>query len=164
MAFWKKSEDPWDIDPAKEQEKRDREPLENPMDTLRDWNKERKAKASAKQAEWEAQPKEMCPWCGKEMERGCLAGSRGVYWFPGRYTASAAWWGPRAIEDSFQVDDEGDFLKGTFKTAWYCRSCKKMVFSTASEIPETLPPQTGEACAAEPERYAEDAGERDADR
>ena len=159
MAFWKKSEDPWDIDPAKEQEKQDREPLENPLDALRDWNEERKARAAAKQAEWEAQPKEMCPWCGKEMERGCLAGSRGVYWFPGRYTA---WWGPSVIEDSLRVDNEGGL--STYKTAWYCRSCKKMLFSMAAEISETLPPQTGEACAAEPERYAEDAGECDADR
>ena len=162
MAFWKKSEDPWDIDPAKEQEKQDREPLENPLDALRDWNEERKARAAAKQAEWEAQPKEMCPWCGKEMERGCLAGSRGVYWFPGRYTASAAWWGPSVIEDSLRVDNEGGL--STDKPAWYCRSCKKMLFSMAAEISETLPPQTGEACAAEPERYAEDAGECDADR
>ena len=59
MAFWKKSDDPWDMDPAKERAKRDREPIENPLDALRDWNKERKAKAAEKQAELEAQPKEI---------------------------------------------------------------------------------------------------------
>ena len=155
MAFWKKSEDPWDVDPARAREKR--EPVENPLDSLRDWNEERRARAAARQAEWEARPKEVCPWCGKEMERGCLQGSRGVYWYPGPRAASAAWWGPGAFEESLRVDDEGDFLKGTYKTAWYCRDCEKMVFSTAHEAPEPPPLQTGEECAAELERYAEDA-------
>ena len=159
MAFWKKSEDPWDVDPARAREKR--EPVENPLDSLRDWNEERRARAAARQAEWEARPKEVCPWCGKEMERGCLQGSRGVYWYPGPRAASAAWWGPGAFEESLRVDDEGDFLKGTYKTAWYCRDCEKMVFSTAHEAPEPPPLQTGEECAAELERYAEDAREDD---
>nr|WP_326127088.1 PF20097 family protein [uncultured Oscillibacter sp.] len=159
MAFWKKSEDPWDVDPARAREKR--EPVENPLDSLRDWNEERRARAAARQAEWEAQPKEVCPWCGKEMERGCLQGSRGVYWYPGPRAASAAWWGPGVFEESLRVDDEGDFLKGTYKTAWYCRECEKMVFSTAHEAPEPPPLQTGEECAAELERYAEDAREDD---
>lgn len=123
MAFWKKSDDPWDVDPARAREKR--EPVENPLDTLRDWNEGRKAKAAARQAEWEAQPKEVCPWCGKAMERGCLAGSRGVFWFPGRYTASAALWGAGAFKESLRVDDEGGF--STYKTAWYCGDCGKMV-------------------------------------
>lgn len=74
MPFWKKSEDPWDVTPAKERAKR--EPIENPLDTLRDWNEERKARAAAKQAELEAQPKEVCPWCGREMERGYFPGGR----------------------------------------------------------------------------------------
>ena len=51
MPFWKKSEDPWDLDPAKERAKQEREPLENPLDTLREWNEARRAKAAAKQAE-----------------------------------------------------------------------------------------------------------------
>ena len=160
MAFWKKSEDPWDVDPAKAREKRereDREPVENPLDTLRDWNEGRRAKAAAKQAEWDAQPKEVCPWCGKEMERGCLQGGRGVYWYPGPRAASAAFWGPGAMEKSFAVDDEGDPFRGTCKTAWYCRSCKKMTFSMASEAPEPPPLPTGEKCAAELEGCARDA-------
>lgn len=163
MAFWKKSDDPWDVDPAREREKREREPIVTPLDSFRDWNGERRARAAARQAEWAAQPKEVCPWCGREMELGCLQGSRRVYWYPGPRTASAAWWGPGAIEESFQVDDEGDLLRGTYKTAWYCRSCKRMVFSMASAASEAPPPQTGAECAAELERYAEDARECDSD-
>ena len=149
MAFWKKSEDPWDVDPARERERRelqeDREPPENPLDTLRDWNEGRKAKAAAKQAEWEAQPREVCPWCRKEMERGCLAGSKGVYWFPGRYTASAAWLGPGVFKESLRVDDEGGFF--TYKTAWYCRDCQKLTIDAKGmrlvNAPYTWPEDAG---------------------
>ena len=128
MAFWKKSEDPWDIDPAKEQEKQDREPLENPLDALRDWNEERKARAAAKQAEWEAQPKEMCPWCGKEMEQGYMLGGRGsVSWYPGIYKTDFL----RGVDSAGRIDvqDEGSIWSGLYKTTWLCRDCKKAVFN-----------------------------------
>ena len=38
MPFWKKSEDPWDVDPAKEQVKQSREPQENTLNALKYWN------------------------------------------------------------------------------------------------------------------------------
>ena len=157
MPFWKQSEDPWDRKPDKPR-REPKEPQANPLDSLKAWNEERKAKAKERE-EAKRLPPEPCPWCGKEMERGCLAGSRGVYWYPGLRTASAAWWGPGAIEESFQVDDEGDFLQGTYKTAWYCRSCKKMVFSMAFAAAEAPPPQTGGECTAELEGYFRDAQE-----
>ena len=132
MPFWKRSEDPWDMDPARERAKTERKPVENPLDTLRDWNQERKARAAAKQAALEAQPKEVCPWCGKEMEQGVLSGGKGIYWYPGRASGTAFWLGGGAIEGSFRVDDEGVF--NTCKTAWYCRDCRRMVLS--QEEPE----------------------------
>lgn len=148
MAFWKKSEDPWDADPAKERAKRDREPVENPLDTLRDWNEERRAKAAAKQAELEARPKEVCPWCGKEMERGYIQSARyGIIWTPGFFTARAAWLGPHreAREKQLRLDDEGGF--STYKTVWYCRACEKMVIDAAGiqevNAPYVWPEQDG---------------------
>lgn len=126
MAFWKKSEDPWDVDPARAREKR--KPVENPLDTLRDWNEERRAKAAARQAELEAQPREVCPWCRKEMERGyMISGKGGLIWRPGWMTARSAWVGPpkEVRERSLRVDDEGDFT--SYKTVWYCGDCEKMV-------------------------------------
>ena len=128
MPFWKKSEDPWDLDPAKERAKQEREPLENPLDTLREWNEERRAKAAAKQAELEAQPREVCPWCGREMERGYMVSGRGdLIWRPGWMTARSAWIGPpkEVRERSLRVNDEGDFTP--YKTVWYCGDCEKMV-------------------------------------
>lgn len=154
MAFWKKSEDPWDVDPARERERR--EPIENPLDTLKDWSEGRRVKAAARQAEWDAQPKEACPWCGKEMERGCLqAGRPGIYWNPGRPSALSFWLAPGAFEESVRVDDEDEPLKGTYKTAWYCRDCGKVAFS--------LPPKAGDSPSGHqgPEDGVRDAGEED---
>ena len=134
MPFWKKPEDPWDMDPAKAREKRERqerEPIENPLNALKDWNAERKARAAAKQAELEAQPKEVCPWCGREMERGYIQGGRDrVTWTPGFLTTKSAWLGPTS-KDRLPVDDEGGFFR--YKTAWYCRECERMVFHQAPE-------------------------------
>ena len=72
MAFWKKSEDPWDIDP--DERRLASEPAEKApglLDTLRgDWD--------AMRAEWQEKreklrlPPEKCPWCGKDMEQGFL--------------------------------------------------------------------------------------------
>ena len=157
MPFWKKSEDPWDVDPARARAKR--EPIENPLDTLRDWNEERKAKAAEKQAELEAQPKEVCPWCGREMERGYFPGGRdGITWRPGFLTARAAWIGPpkEVRERSLRVNDEGDFT--TYKTVWYCGDCEKMVI-VAMEVPRATElytwPESPEA--KELEGYCRDA-------
>lgn len=128
MAFWNRSDDPWDVDPDRARAKREREPRENPLDALKGWTEERRAKAAAKQAELEARPKEVCPWCGREMERGYLLGGRdGITWTPGFLTARAAWLGPgrEAEERRLRVDDEGGF--STYKTAWYCGGCEKMV-------------------------------------
>lgn len=132
MPFWKKSEDPWDLDPAKERAKQEREPLENPLDTLREWNEERRAKAAAKQAELEAQPKESCPWCGAEMERGYIVPGKGMLvWTPGFLTTRAAWAGPpkEVRERRLRVDNEGSLI--SYKTVWYCRNCEKMVLDAA---------------------------------
>ena len=90
MAFWKKSEDPWDIAP--DQRRTAPEPAEKApglLDTLRgDWD--------AMRAEWQETreslklPPEKCPWCGKDMEQGfqgweykfnTVASSRGDYPF-----------------------------------------------------------------------------------
>lgn len=135
MAFWKRGEDPWEIDPAKERERRereDREPIETPLDTLREWREKRRAEAAAQEAAWAAEPAEKCPWCGKDMERGYLiTGRGGIVWTPGRMTGRAAWIGPpkEVRERRLRVDNEG-FL-ATYKTTWYCPDCEKMVLDAA---------------------------------
>lgn len=130
MAFWNRGEDPWDIDPAKRRaksERKSREPMENPLDRLRTWNEDRKARQAEEDAAQDAVIM-ACPWCGKPMRRGYISSGRGgVIWTPGRLTARRAWLGPskKEAEDRLRVDNEGEFV--TFKTVWYCPDCEKMV-------------------------------------
>lgn len=135
MAFWKRPEDPWDVDPQKERlrrEKEDREPVPSLIGAIKEWNQERKAEQEAREAALAAEPPEKCPWCGVDMERGYLASGRSpITWTPGRLTTRSAWLGaPKEIRDrKLRVDHEGDFL--AHKTAWYCQSCGKMVMDTS---------------------------------
>ena len=128
MAFWKKSEDPWDIVPN--QRRTASEPAEKApglLDTLRgDWDDMR--------AEWQETreslklPPEKCPWCGKDMEQGFLMGSRGVFWYRGTPNIKTSLFGA-PNEDTIRVDTEG-FLN-TYHTAWYCPACKKMTIDAS---------------------------------
>ena len=157
MAFWNRSEDPWDGDPPRPPA--EGSPAVSPLDALRDWNEGRKAKAAAKRAELEAQPKEVCPWCGREMERGYLEGGKGIWWYPGLHIGRAAWIGPppEARDRQLRVDDEG--VLATYKTAWYCRDCRRMTFY--QEEPGD-PPTPYEGWLGRHFEAAEDVGEEDA--
>lgn len=123
MPFWKQSDDPWDRKPPK-QFTEPREPRENPLDTLKTWNDQRKTAAKEKE-EARRLPPEKCPWCGKDMEQGYLTGGRDtVYWHRGIVKSSRF---ARANTECFQVDDEYiPFMR--YKTTWFCSNCKKMVF------------------------------------
>lgn len=128
MSFWKKSEDPWDIDPN------ERRPVAEPeekgpglLDSLRgDWD----AMQAARQEKREKLrlPPEKCPWCGKDMEQGFLMGGRGVFWYRGTPNIRKSLFGA-PNEDTIRVDTEG-FLN-TYHTAWYCPDCKKMTVDAA---------------------------------
>ena len=83
MAFWKRSEDPWDIDPD-QRRTASRTGGKSPRFVgypPGDWD--------AMRAEWQETreslklPPEKCPWCGKDMEQGFLMGGRGVAWHRG---------------------------------------------------------------------------------
>ena len=128
MPFWKKSEDPWDIDPSK------RRPAPKPaekdpglVDTIREeWDAMQKVRQE-KRKKLELPP-ETCPWCGKDMEQGFLMGGRGVFWYRGIPAGRSLWISP-GNEDTIRVDAEG-FLT-TYHTAWYCPDCKKMTIDAS---------------------------------
>lgn len=130
MAFWKKSEDPWDWDPSKKRPAprpaEPKEPQANPLDSLKQWNEDRKSKAKERE-EAKRLPPEKCPWCGKDMEQGFLTGGRDtVRWYPGIYKYEPL----RRLDSTggIEVEDEGSIWSGLYKTAWLCRECKKAVF------------------------------------
>lgn len=127
MPFWKQSEDPWDRRPDKAEP---REPKENPLDTIKTWNEDRKAKAKEKE-EAKRLPPEKCPWCGKEMEQGFVTGGRdAVRWHPGIYKFDPF----RGLSgEAIDLLDDGSGLT-CYKITWLCRDCKKMVLN----MPEPL--------------------------
>ena len=142
MAFWKKGEDPWDVDPAKqrtvsrvtETPDRFRELQKNPLDSLKDWVEDR----LESQREQLIRAAEKCPWCGGDMEQGFLNGGRGVFWTRGVPDTRTKWLGA-GRENLLRVDNEGVVI--TYKTAWRCPACEKMVFDAAGLRPE------GDPCA-----------------
>ena len=130
MAFWKKSEDPWDMkagpmgtaSPAAPA--RDEKP-EPSMDSVRNWvEKKRAAKAEKLML-----PAETCPWCGREMEQGFLSGGRGVYWVRGIPDTKTKWLGA-GEGNTLRVGTEGVLY--TYQTAWACRNCHRLV----TDLPE----------------------------
>lgn len=129
MPFWKKSEDPWDWKPERqhpapeEPETRPEAPL---VQTLRDLGEKMKTSAVGEEEQPEVQ---ICPWCGQEMETGYLVGGRDpVRWVKERPRAFHL----TAFEDALVVNDEGGWLT-SYKTAWLCRQCRKMVLDVPEE-------------------------------
>ena len=126
MAFWKESGDPWDRKPGKNWLE-EKEPKENPIDSLKQWNEDRKTERARKAAERTPAPIP-CPWCGKPMETGYLDSGKGIWWAPGIPNFLGKWVGMSMVEGAVRIDE------GVFGhiTSWRCQDCGKMVF----DIPE----------------------------
>ena len=181
MAFWKKSEDPWDIDPEKRKK----------QTTAAFWENDAPAETDpvgAASGRPEEEPRgqslgesikgffggkkedapitpEKCPWCGKDMEWGRIDGGRDY---------SVMWrnWKPRGFlglsqpDNAREIDllDEGDGL-WCYKTIWYCRDCGKMTLEiknprNAAEVEEAYRKPSGyeqqlNAWGANPAAYAD---------
>lgn len=181
MAFWKKSEDPWDIDPEKRKK----------QTTAAFWENDAPAETDpvgAASGRPEEEPRgqslgesikgffggkkedapitpEKCPWCGKDMEWGRIDGGRDY---------SVMWrnWKPRGFlglsqpDNAREIDllDEGDGLR-CYKTIWYCRDCGKMTLEiknprNAAEVEEAYRKPSGyeqqlNAWGANPAAYAD---------
>ena len=107
MAFWKKSEDPWDIDPNR-----------------------KKATPVAPRPEVteaaEEPPEEapVCPWCGKAMIRGYLhSGKGGVF----LRDDEPGWTAALGDMGGLPIAREGGMLAGLYASCWQCKSCRKLV-------------------------------------
>ena len=156
MAFWKKSEDPWDMKPKSVgtvnpvTPDRDEEP-ETLMDSLKAWNETRKEEKERKKVPL---PPMTCPWCGKEMEPAYLNGGRdGVYWHKER---------PEVLFGNLEaerLDTDGTFWN-RYKLAWYCPACRKLA-ADLPDAPDTPESRTQQEYEEELRRYAEQAKQRE---
>ena len=127
MPFWKKGEDPWDLQPEAGAKPRMTSAQDTPtlFEELRDWNEARRERKTQRET---PPPATACPWCGQDMETDWIAGGRdGIQWWSG--------WPPRSLVDEtpIRVDHEGTLLR-RYKVAFLCRSCRRM----ALEFPEAV--------------------------
>jgi len=133
MAFWKKSDDPWDRKPTQptytafEEEPKEKEKgfLEEIRGDFQEWRDSKKAAAEAEAA----MPPEKCPWCGKDMEKGYLTGGRGGHVVEWSTQKPGVLFGTAFHEETVVVTDEGGMT--SYKTCWYCRDCSKMTLEIA---------------------------------
>lgn len=158
MAFWKKSDDPWDRPPAPPSRPDvPQEPEKGLADQLREWNESRKAEKARKLAESTPAPI-LCPWCGKEMEVTYIRGGRdGVYWQ--RTRPSVGLTGDGDVE---RLDTDGGILN-SYKYTWYCKDCRRLVLDLprlspeqAERLAQTMDTQSAAA-------YLEQAQQREGD-
>lgn len=129
MAFWKKSDDPWDRKPERRPavQETPAEPKKSPLEALEDWNAKRITNAKAKDAE-KLLPPEKCPWCGQDMTQGYLiTGRDSIHWYPGIYKTA---WFVKDKTGAFRVDTDGGFI--LYKITWHCEKCRKMVFDASN--------------------------------
>ena len=133
MAFWKKSDDPWDRKPQQRKQtettwwENDTTPPETESEgpKVQSLGDSIKSFFGGKKEEEAPGPAEKCPWCGKDMERGYIDGGR---------DSSVMWrnWKVGFLrilqpDDGLEMDilDEGEGL-WSYKTVWLCRDCNKM--------------------------------------
>ena len=121
MPFWKKSEDPWDRPPTQRREEMPDQEKESLQETVQTWAKEfRECFASPPE---EAPEPQVCPWCGGTMQGGYLISGQWIYWQTQK---------PRALSlrghaaDALIINTEGG-LSASYKTAWHCPDCRKLV-------------------------------------
>ena len=130
MAFWKKSEDPWDIDP----EKKKKAPIavvEMGTECEQETDGFLAGIFKKKPAEEAVEESLICPWCGQKMTKGYLLGGRDRLRLsdqkPTAFLGSLG-------HDTIDFSDEGFLV--THKSCWQCKTCRKLV----ADIPE---PETG---------------------
>ena len=158
MAFFKKSNDPWDVDPEKRKKEREKEArraerqqekgeLAALVDEIKEWNDNRKAKREAE----ENLPPEKCPWCGKDMKKYYLTGGElGL-----SEKRPHAWLGTPVESKSYLSDNE---WMNPYKLTWYCADCGKLVMNVRPE--EVGPRYTWEDGTPKFQEEEDDAYER----
>jgi len=126
MAFWKKSDDPWDRKPTSTSYttfdetpgKEEKGFWESIRDDVTEWQEKKKAAAQGEAD----MPQESCPWCGQPMLWGNLFGSSrgwGMTWEEGR---------KKSFLESIGTSGQAKrFDLGHCEEAWYCTECRKLV-------------------------------------
>ena len=139
MAFWKKSEDPWDRKPKKQSPVGfcgDEIPQKQKENPIPDWYRTEEIPAPV-----------ACPWCGKPMLYGVLYGSgRAMQWREGPY---------RGGLDAMRFNGWKIDLGGS-EAAWYCTDCRKVTIDIEGMLEKAGPNyvwKDGKPCPVEEEEH-----------
>ena len=126
MPFWRKSEDPWDMEPEKRRTRTagETQPPAADGEAWKAW----KAPWEKETAEGQAPAAMACAWCGREMRMGYLVGGRDavrlVWERPGAFRLADA-------DGTLCLRGDGSFWND-YKLAWHCGACHKLVLDTAN--------------------------------
>ena len=140
MAFWKKSDDPWDRKPGKSEQawweqpapEQTAPPEEEPPLTP----EEQRIRDIIEGPKTTPGVPEKCPWCGGEMAAVSIYSRNGyVCWrkgAPGRWT-----------DEDYVLQEPGlGFWDIPYKSAWYCEGCEKMTLSMKKPAPHPHDPNS----------------------
>lgn len=124
--FRKKSEDPWIPPEQAPQESR------NPGALLDRFLAKRRDAAVAKSGDADLPPLK-CPWCARPMTQGYIYG-RGefLWWNPGLFTRKLFESIP-VYPETVRLSEGGSY---SYKIAWRCKPCEKIVIDTTPRNPE----------------------------
>lgn len=136
MAFWKKSDDPWDRRPQQrdsgtswyEQDLTPETPEEAPAPAEKELTPEqqriRKIVEGPKAAPAAA---EKCPYCGQDMRTIYIWSKGFTKW---NFELPAGW-----CDDYEILEDIGGLFDPAYKQGWYCEECEKMVLNVKKPRP-----------------------------
>ena len=120
MAFWKKSDDPWDRKPGKQTTNW----YENETPAVENPAAEDPVGAESGRPPERAAAAEKCPWCGGEMLMGHLDGGRdATIWREGERK------GPWGLLFSDTTPRQMTIKES--EPSWYCEKCGKLVVSAS---------------------------------
>lgn len=149
MAFWKKSEDPSDMDPDKRRPTVREEETEEKSDAVCSENTSQvwtEKSPDEEKGEESADPM-TCPWCGREMELGYLYSKECILWVD---QEPGAFLGVLSAGREIYVSDEGVIAQ--YKKCWHCSACGRLVVQLSNEARPS-----SQECWDEFRRYAEQA-------
>ena len=140
MAYWKKSDDPWDRKPGQQSVnwyENDAEPVgaDVPIgpsdDSIPSENDrptpEERIRRIIEGPQPEAYTPEECPWCGQDMKRVYIFSKGFTKW---SYEMPSGW-----LDDYEILEDVGGLFDPIYKQGSYCESCEKMTLSVKKSAP-----------------------------
>lgn len=137
MAFWKKSDDPWDRKPERRDSGTIRREQERTVEHDGPAEKELTPEEQRIRNIIEG-PKaapvapEKCPYCAKDMRVVYIWSKGFTKW---NFELPSGW-----MDDYEVLEDVGGLFDPVYKQGWYCEDCEKMVL----DVKKPRPAQTGD--------------------